>query len=71
MLTDLVNRLLMISDPKMLEYVREKSLKNRKVKELSQEVRDMLAATENYNLYEWIFENGVYRNNDGTKYFMV
>ena len=64
MMTDLVNRLLMISDPVMLEYVREKSLKNREVKELSPEVQAMLAEAENYNLDEWVFENGVFRNND-------
>ena len=52
MLTDLVNRLLMISDPVMLEYVREKSLKNREVKKLSPEVQAMLPEAENYNLDE-------------------
>ena len=46
MMTDLVNRLLLISDPHMLEFVEEKAMKKRKKTPLSQEVRDMLLNPE-------------------------
>ena len=56
-LKDLINRLLMISDPRMLEFVKEKAFKNRKVRKLSPEIREMLADPENENFDQHFFFN--------------
>ena len=57
MLSDLVNRLIMISDPVMLEFTMHKAIKKRKVKPMSKAVRDMLANPDEDNLDEYFFDN--------------
>jgi hypothetical protein len=57
MLIDLVNRLLLISDPHMLEYVEEKALRKRKTRPLSDEVRAMLVNPDDETLGEPIFDD--------------
>ena len=58
MLTDLVNRLLLISDPLMLEFVKEKALEKRKKRTVSPEVRELLLNPNEEDLDQQFLDEG-------------
>ena len=60
MLTDLVNRLLLISDPLMLEFVKEKALEKRKKRTVSPEVRELLLNPDLEDLDQQFLDEGEY-----------